>query len=222
MKKLLWLLTLLLLVGCTTDSEDNKIISGTKLKSYFPDEDSSKPIDGSEEGKEESFKLPFEEIDKNTYPFAVGVDALVKIKDNQENKVVDVEGTDFVAAGTNIPNKLTIGKGRAASQGVCLTIHADNEKDLVYPVTFTQIPTKELMVIGGSGTNSYKRPIRVNTEITLQAPDINDENSEYSKLEGHKYYLFYNGQGTISLVTENFAGNVEAEDADVMMEYVKE
>ncbi|MGY3765476.1 hypothetical protein ACWOAH_02850 [Vagococcus vulneris] len=35
-------------------------------------------------------------------------------------------------------------------------------------------------------------------------------------------YLFYNNQGTVSLVTRNYGGNVGVEDQDTMMEYVEQ
>ena len=74
-------------------------------------------------------------------------------------------------------------------------------------------PTKDIRVY--SADRSGIRTVKVNTRIIPQAI-INGSEREF----GQPFYLFHNKNGTISLVTPNFAGNYLPENKDVMVEYV--
>lgn len=235
MKKniILCLVLSLILIGCSHKKTETKLNDETRLESYFPDEKKKtdkNPNVLSEEEISDGFELPIEPIDKAQFPFAVGVESIVKLLDQGENRQKVVEGTDFISSGINSPSQIRIGEGSSPTLGVCVVMYpsksgtTQGEVNPIaeYPIVLKQIPTKEISVFSAAGNNQNKRTIKVNTEVILQENSESLETSQpYADLSGHKFYLFYNAKGTISLATENFAGNIGPEDRDTMMEYVE-
>ena len=85
------------------------------------------------------------------------------------------------------------------------------------------LPTKEITLFGGPGSSENKRVVKVNTQLKLSNYQENQVTEKvFESLDGDLMYLFYNDQGTVSLATRNFAGNVGEEDIETMMEYVQE
>lgn len=112
--------------------------------------------------------------------------------------------TTFYLEGVNVPNnieydrdegKLTLKKGEGDETGL---------------VTLTQEATKEIRIF--SADRSGIRTIKVNTKLSI---DRGEGQTPY------EMYLFINKDGKLVLVTPNFAGNVSAEEADVMLEYIE-
>ncbi|MBS4462482.1 MULTISPECIES: DUF1002 domain-containing protein [unclassified Facklamia] len=74
------------------------------------------------------------------------------------------------------------------------------------------IPTKEIRVFSHE-TNEI-RTVSVNTMLEITPTD--------GGVERMMFYLFVNRDNKVSLATPNFAGNVEPDQTDVMLEYVQE
>lgn len=123
---------------------------------------------------------------------------------------VSLEGYNiltFGRAGMNIPtivefyltdSSVNIGRAQDAS---------------LYYFIVENVPTKEIRIF--SAIDNSVRTVKVNTQITIENL-IDGDSSEHI---GNIMYLYYNTNGTISLVTPNYAGNVMPEHADVMLEY---
>ena len=153
------------------------------------------------------------------YPYSVELNDLL-VGEGEENQLL------FVSSGVNAP--LAIGISMDSSQ-VYLNIYNRgenfNERVLrsIYQLDVANILTKEITLFGGPGSSENKRVVKVNTQLKLnnyQEKQVTEQ--AFESLDGDLMYLFYNDQGTVSLATRNFAGNVGEEDIETMMEYVQE
>lgn len=92
------------------------------------------------------------------------------------------------------------------------------KKELFYPISITEIPTKNILLVGD---NEKERKIQANTEVKIEMPE---DQSDPLQIAGDTYYLFYNQQDTISLAVRNFAKNPRPEDLDNnnMVEYAQQ
>ncbi|KAF1305408.1 hypothetical protein IV487_01000 [Enterococcus saccharolyticus] len=165
----------------------------------------------------------------NPFPYAVNVDDLAAVEDKGGAYPISVKHTEFVAEGINIPNKITLDQAIIYVTERALYIQdSQPEKGIsenhstMYIVSIDTIPTKEITLFGGIGSDENKRTVKVNTRLTLHSFDsFEDVNNTLPIFDKDEYYLFYNKQGTVSLATRNFAGNVEMENRDTMLEYVR-
>ena len=89
----------------------------------------------------------------------------------------------------------------------------NDSKQNTYRFQVVDGPTKEIRVYSADGSGI--RTVKVNTRLIPQAI-VNGNERQF----GYIYYLFHNKNGTISLVTPNFAGNYGQGEEDVMSEYV--
>ncbi len=82
-----------------------------------------------------------------------------------------------------------------------------------YRATIATVPTKTIRVFS-VGTNQI-REVKVNTQISIGK--ILGGTQDRKDYHG-TMYLFYNHDGGLSLATPNYAGNVPADQMDVMQE----
>ena len=83
----------------------------------------------------------------------------------------------------------------------------------IYKFQVVDIPTREIRVF--SHNTNQVRKVLVNTML-VPTEIVRGNSSSF----GHPYYLFTNYNGSVSLATFNFAGNVTEDYYDVMLEYV--
>lgn len=84
-----------------------------------------------------------------------------------------------------------------------------------YELSINTIPTKEIRIF--SADDNSIRTVKVNTELILGTNiSPNDEQNRSGTL-----YLFNNKNGSISLITPNYAGNVTDDQKDVMLEVIQ-
>ena len=84
-----------------------------------------------------------------------------------------------------------------------------------YELSINTIPTKEIRIF--SAADNSIRTVKVNTELILGTNiSSNDEQNRPDTL-----YLFNNKNGSISLITPNYAGNVTDDQKDVMLEVIQ-
>lgn len=95
-----------------------------------------------------------------------------------------------------------------------LTTSFNGEMANTYGVTYDYIPTTPIRVFSQTNPGEIK-DVQVNSRITVNEILEGDQ----SEIVGQTFYVYYNDEGGISLATPNFAGNVEEEDMDVMLEY---
>lgn len=114
-------------------------------------------------------------------------------------------GLDSVNAPTHIDVDIVDG---------LLSTSYDGELVNTYGVTFDYIPTIPIRVFSQSNPGEIKE-VQVNSRITVNEIREGDR----TEVVGQVFYVYYNDEGGISLATPNFAGNVEEEDMDVMLEY---
>lgn len=168
-----------------------------------------------------------ETADQAAYPYAVDLHALglVDEKGNQAESLANELA--FYVTGMNTPLRIGIGNDEANDSQLELHIYG-NERETAprlqvsYHFIVENIPTKEITIFGGPGSDEYRRTVKVNTQLTLKAPVSIQDSGSLATLEGETFYLFYNNQDSLSLATINFAGNVGPEDVDTMQEYVEE
>lgn len=160
---------------------------------------------------------------EESFPYAVAFDKLV--------------GSGFsshalYSAGVNAPPLIIFENGVKYGSDLAINIYSfeysegargDPIIDAIYSATITNIPTKEITLFNGPGSESGERSVKVNTQLQLKFNKSYEESAfPFETFDGDIMYLFYNNQGKLSLATRNYAGNVGAEDIDTMMEYVQE
>lgn len=148
-----------------------------------------------------------ESDDLANFPYAVPVSALG-------------DRTFYYSSSVNTPNSVKIDfQGENTGTAEFLFERADGTNDItIFSVTYQSIPTTDKRVfIDGSVENL--KSVKVNTEIVFGDVIRDDFNraSDYSSYDS--MYVFYNGDGGVSLLTPNYAGNVPTEgDKDIMIE----
>lgn len=230
-------LILLILSGCSRNTIDNKhpVTSSNYSSSSSIEITTANSETNQNEHTTTTAMLEINEneittTDRDTYPYAVNINDIIISEDMGGVHPVIVNAPTFVSSGINCPKKIDINQGVPYSLGICVYVYSSNMSDsydensyVMYPVSIENIPTKEINLFGGTGTDGKKRTVKVNTELTLHSYEHSEaKKNSYYRLNGHKFYLFYNYQGTVSLATENFAGNVDQENIETMMEYVQE
>lgn len=116
----------------------------------------------------------------------------------------------YMAESPNAPSQIDLDLVNGT-----LTTSFNGENVNVYSVSFDYVAETDVRVFSANAPGDI-RTITANSAITIY------EILEGSQAEvvGQTFYLFYNLDGGISLATPNFAGNVEPDQADVMLEYL--
>lgn len=117
----------------------------------------------------------------------------------------------FNLHGVNVPRSITVENngGTIVFKGRAL-----NTED-VFAAQVTTIPTKEIRVSSQDGSGI--RTVKANTQITLTQHLSGTGGQDRNNV----MYLINNKNGGLSLLTPNYAGNVEPGQTDVMLEAVQ-
>ncbi|OSH10215.1 lipoprotein [Enterococcus faecalis] len=121
----------------------------------------------------------------------------------------------------NVPTSITLENLNSTPTATFRTKLFGAENDQVkeainkYELSINTIPTKEIRIF--SAADNSIRTVKVNTELILGTNiSSNDEQNRSGTL-----YLFNNKNGSISLITPNYAGNVTDDQKDVMLEVIQ-
>lgn len=158
------------------------------------------------------------------FPFVVDLNDLGFSLDSdrpQQDRTVQ-----FISEGMNVPPAVELLQ-TANSPDLVLHIMGYEDgmegplvEEASFTVQVTEIPTKEIAIFSANSiSDEPKRTVEVNTQLDILLTEQTDSSRE--QISPDQMYLFYNDQGTISLITRNFAGYVGPEDAETMMEYVQ-
>ncbi|WP_321382669.1 hypothetical protein [uncultured Enterococcus sp.] len=177
------------------DSSEEKAKEETKTSS-------SSSAESTSESSVSAADVPAEPtIDKSSYPFGVSMMAIVKA------------GT-FTKTGMNIPQTILVSFVTEDSGSVGLVYNGGRTE--YYTAQYRLIPTTAIRVFsaGGTGSNDI-RTVNVNTELVIEYLA-----GSSGALDAGNFYVFTNANGTLSLATPNYAGNVMESESDVMLEYL--
>lgn len=218
---MIFILALFILGGC---SESDKVSEQKKPGNLFLYSESTVEQKELSETKTSTEKLDTEE----NYPYAVSFDELIKIEDLGGAHPIVTEGATFDGSGVNSPAKFEFSVSSMVSTNTPAVYIYPAEmggasEPVEYLIGLSNKPTKIIQVFTAGGTYDDRREVKVNTEIQLvRAKAFDEAQKGYTNLDGHVFYAFYNNHGTLSLATENFAGNMlTTEDTQVLMEYIK-
>lgn len=127
----------------------------------------------------------------------------------------------FNFKGMNVPTSITLENLNSTPTATFRTklFGAENGqvKEAInkYELSINTIPTKEIRIF--SAADNSIRTVKVNTELILGTNiSSNDEQNRSGTL-----YLFNNKNGSKSLITPNYAGNVTDDQKDVMLEVIQ-
>ena len=97
-----------------------------------------------------------------------------------------------------------------------ITFNADTNNETVYNFRMQDVPVKSIRIFSAE-TNEF-RTVKVSTmlSIGIQISGATNRNNQSGNL-----YLFHNKHGRLSLATPNYAGNVPADQSDVMLEVLQ-
>ncbi|ANK59434.1 hypothetical protein [Loigolactobacillus backii] len=153
-----------------------------------------------------------QQTDENSAAFPYGVEA----KDLGTTATYNLKGV-------NQPRELVFNQLGTAAATVTFYWPDNQTGELKQPgdqrqITLKNVPMTLIRVFSANKVgNSEIRTVKVNTEIVVaDKPASTPE----AGLNGNMY-LFRNSQGSISLATPEYAGNVSADDADVMEEVLQ-
>ncbi|WP_154064205.1 hypothetical protein [Enterococcus faecalis] len=226
MKKLVCVILVIFLTGCSSQkanepkeqenstnhttsmkSSTNHYSSSTETSSNKTSESAS-TTQASAKSKNEVSTNVEETNSLEATPYAVDLSSL-------NNPLV------FNFKGMNVPTSITLENLNSTPTATFRTklFGAENGqvKEAInkYELSINTIPTKEIRIFS-AGDNSI-RTVKVNTELILGTNiSSNDEQNRSGTL-----YLFNNKNGSKSLITPNYAGNVTDDQKDVMLEVIQ-
>ena len=118
----------------------------------------------------------------------------------------------FTLSGVNVPPTIILENNGSMT----LTFPASNPNySNQFAAQVTTIPTKEIRIFSNDGSGI--RTVKVNTQITLTEHLVGNG----MQAQGNMMYLINNKNGGLSLITPNYAGNVDPDQMDVMLEAVQ-
>ena len=117
----------------------------------------------------------------------------------------------FYFNGINVPDSININTNTNQ-----ITFNADTNNETVYNFRMQDVPVKSIRIFSAE-TNEF-RTVKVSTmlSIGIQISGATNRNNQSGNL-----YLFHNKHGRLSLATPNYAGNVPADQSDVMLEVLQ-
>ncbi|WP_314576427.1 hypothetical protein [Enterococcus gilvus] len=211
-------LAIIIFVGCGSNSnhQDTSTISTKKSSAQgFSDQRStadSKLSETSSSSKREDDQSSTTQSSNDSYTSSSNtVSSVASETSNSTPYAVDISQfrspVTFSLKGVNVPSTITI---------------VDNDKITVnfgtrngspedqYEAQVANIPIKEIRVF--SNEDNSIRTVKANTQITL----VNGSGRHINEV----LYLIVNSNGGYSLLTPNYAGNVLADQTDVMLEAI--
>lgn len=120
--------------------------------------------------------------------------------------------TTFQFRGMNVPASVTLENNNG--QMTMTSTPKSGGEATVYTASIETIPTTSIRIF--SYTGNAIRTVKVNTKINL----LNKLSSANTADESGSLYVFENSNGGLSLITPNYAGNISADQSDVMLEAV--
>lgn len=187
-----------------TPDQANSSTSSTTPGSSISANSSEDTVESSTESSDDTESSSSEDL--ANFPYQVPVSELSK--------------TFYYTSSVNLPNSVNI-DFQDGNTGTAEFIfeRADGTSDsTIFSVTHQNIPTTQKRVFT-DGSYENLKTVMVNTEIVFGdvIQDDFDRAADYSSADS--MYAFYNGDGSVSLLTPNYAGNMPTEnDADIMVE----
>lgn len=201
----------LLLAGCTNGqmkevasllTEGNNQSNRSSSQTTEPSTHNSTLFTPNNSSEQLSSKETSTSDENKGYPYEVSLD---------EIKAVG----GFTRNGMNIPQTVEL-FFEEDTRGKASFVNKGPERDSVtsYEIFYQLTSTKAIRIFSAE-TNEI-RTVRVNTELVLG--DLLS-GSQRRDMSGN-LYVFVNKNGSLSLATPNYAGNVDEKDMDVMLEYL--
>ncbi|HIY58787.1 MAG TPA: hypothetical protein H9829_11470 [Candidatus Tetragenococcus pullicola] len=214
-KYLLVIVSLIVLTACSKNENSSEVNSTSTLSTATEASTTFSTSDTKSNSEQSKTSISSENTEKD-YPYAVDLNDFVqKIKPNETDEK-NLYHLAFVTNQKNVPTAITLNTKDLNNLGKGIYI-TSNGKELFYPISITEIPTKEILLVGD---NEKERKIQANTEVKIEMPE---NQSDPLQIVGDAYYLFYNQQETISLAARNFSENPGSENIDNnMIEYVQQ
>lgn len=208
MKRGLILLSTLLLVGCSnskaekdeTNSPSESKISTSSTTTVSSTTSQKKVENSSTTSSSTSMTLETTSLEGQSYPYEVDFETFSSI-------------TSFFHIGVNLPNTISFQWSNPENGQITFTKDMFNTN---YAVSYKQIPAQAIRIFSADSNANDIRTVNVNTEIVLEQRLQSTDDRE---MKGN-LYAFINKNGGVSLVTPNYAGNVETNNMDVMVEYL--
>ena len=117
----------------------------------------------------------------------------------------------FYFNGINVPDSININTNTNQ-----ITFNADTNNETVYNFMMQDVPVKSIRLFSAE-TNEI-RTVEVSTMLSIGVQISGATNRNY---QSGNLYLFHNKHGRLSLATPNYAGNVSADQSDVMLEVLQ-
>lgn len=117
--------------------------------------------------------------------------------------------TSFQFRGMNVPQSVALD----SSSGT-VTFNGKDGSAATYAAQFETVPTESIRVFSYNG--NAIRTVNVNTKV-----NVLEQLSGSGQAAAGPLYVFTNRDGGLSLATPNYAGNVEPDQTDVMLEAVQ-
>lgn len=117
----------------------------------------------------------------------------------------------FYFDGMNVPESININTNTNQ-----ITFNSGSDQEAVYNLTMQNISAKTIRIFSAN-TNDIRK-VKVSTALSIgsQISGAINANNQSGDL-----YLFHNLHGGLSLATPNYAGNVPADQTDVMIEVLQ-
>lgn len=117
----------------------------------------------------------------------------------------------FYFNGMNVPDSININTNTNQ-----ITFNANTNNEAVYNLTMQNMPVKTVRIF--SANTNEVRTVKVSTMISIgdQLSGPVNTNNKSGAL-----YLFHNKHGGLSLATPNYAGNVQEDETDIMIEVLQ-
>lgn len=230
MKKLFCVILVIFLTGCSSQKanepkkQENPTNHTTSIKSSTNHYSSSTETSSSNKLKEASESASTTQASsKSKNEVSTNVEEANSLEATPYT--VDLSSLNnplvFNFKGMNVPTSITLENINSTPTATFRTklFGAENGqvKEAInkYELSINTIPTKEIRIF--SAADNSIRTVKVNTELILGTNiSSNDEQNRSGTL-----YLFNNKNGSISLITPNYAGNVTDDQKDVMLEVIQ-
>ncbi|MGF2943167.1 hypothetical protein [Enterococcus xiangfangensis] len=117
----------------------------------------------------------------------------------------------FYFDGMNVPESININTNTNQ-----ITFNSGTDQEAVYSLTMQNISAKMIRIFSANTTDIRKVKVSTALSIGSQISGAINSNNQSGDL-----YLFHNRDGGLSLATPNYAGNVPADQTDVMIEVIQ-
>lgn len=183
----------------TTENNISTSTSNSSTSSTSSDSSESSQNSSSTEPSSSSTNSSESEPVNNAAPYAVDMTQISN-------------SATFNLRGVNVPPSITLQNNGGTT--ISFASRQSNSGDQ-FAAQVVTIPTKEIRIFSHDGSGI--RTVKVNTQITLTEHLVGNG----MQAQGNVMYLINNKNGGLSLITPNYAGNVDPDQMDVMLEAVQ-